>query len=73
MSEMSIGGRAGSLTWWVSSAFRKVRNVYYEYSPQQVWARESGGDCDELVADWMTVCQLFLENCDTVMPYSEVK
>ena len=26
---------------------------------------KSGDDCDELDADWMTVCQLFLEIYDT--------
>ncbi len=34
---------------------------------------KSGDDCNELDADWMTVCHLFLETYDTHMPYSEAE
>ncbi len=33
---------------------------------------KTGDKCDELDADWMTVCQLFLEIYNTHKPYSEV-
>ena len=34
---------------------------------------KSGDDCDELDADWMTVCQLILEIYNTHKPYSKVE
>ncbi len=43
-------------------------NVYYEYSPNNT----SRDDYDGLDADWMTVCQLFLEIYNTHKPYSDV-